>query len=131
MALVPQIYKRWIMSGTVNTRIQLKRDTTANWNSAIGLIPLEGELIIYTDYKTIIEEVGGETKTTYVPGIKIGDGRAYVQDLPFIDDKLREELLEHIGDTTVHVTAEEKVFWNNKLNVNEYVVNGALILNRN
>ena len=33
------------MSATVNTRIQLKRDTTQHWNEALGFIPLEGEFI--------------------------------------------------------------------------------------
>ena len=66
-------------------------------------------------------------------GIKIGDGRAYVQDLPFIDGALRQELLGHINDPDIHVTIQEKLFWNNKLNVNDHMelVNGALILNRN
>jgi len=39
---------RYEMS-TINTRIKLKRDTTANWNAARGFIPLEGEVIIYLD----------------------------------------------------------------------------------
>ena len=39
------------MSATVNTRIQLKRDTTAHWNQATGFIPLPGEVIIYEDYE--------------------------------------------------------------------------------
>ena len=39
---------------TVNTRIQLKSDTEANWNKAgpkdgsRGFVPLLGELIVYT-----------------------------------------------------------------------------------
>ena len=35
----------------------------------------------------------------YVPGIKIGDGSAYVVDLPF-----------------VNITSEQVNFWNNKVN---------------
>ena len=42
------------MSATVTSRIQLKRDTTAHWNQAIGFIPLPGEVIIYEDYETIL-----------------------------------------------------------------------------
>ena len=38
---------------TVNGRIKFKRDTTANWNAARGMIPLEGEIIVYNDYKQI------------------------------------------------------------------------------
>ena len=33
-----------------NTRIKSKHDTTANWNAAVGFIPLSGEIIIYDDY---------------------------------------------------------------------------------
>ena len=121
------------MSSTVNTRIQHKRDMTANWNNARGFIPLAGEVIIYTDYKTIRKEIDGEVKNVYVPGIKVGDGQTYVQDLPFIDTELRDRIMEHINNENIHVTLQEKLFWNNKLNVNDNMelVDGALILNRN
>ena len=79
------------MSATVNSRIQLKRDTTENWNNAVGFIPLPGEVIVYTDYetKTYQTEEYGETvtKTVQIPNIKIGTGNAYVQDLAFVDEK--------------------------------------------
>ena len=118
---------------TINGRIKFKRDTTANWNAARGMIPLEGEIIIYTDYKIITKEVDNEIRTILIPGIKIGDGRAYVQDLPFIDEELRDRILAHINNNDVHVTVTDKLKWNNKLNINDNqeVVNGALILNRN
>ena len=121
------------MSATVDTRIQNKRDTTVNWNAAIGFIPLQGEIIIYTDYKTIEKEIDGELKVVQIPGIKIGDGRAYVQDLPFIDEELRDKIMMHINNPNIHVTLQEKLFWNNKLNVddNAELVDGALIFNRN
>ena len=117
-----------------NARIQLKRDTTANWNNAQGFIPLAGEVIIYTDYKTI--EVNGVTKN--VPGIKIGSGNAYVQDLAFVDDELRDTLMTHIENAELHTTLQEKLFWNNKINVDDAeeqvsgeLENETLILNRN
>lgn len=121
------------MSATVNTRIQQKRDTTENWNAARGMIPLQGEIIIYTDYKTIQKEIDGELRTVRIPGIKIGDGMAYVQDLPFIDEELRDKIMLHIDNPNIHVTLQEKIFWNNKLNVddNAELVDGALIFNRN
>lgn len=121
------------MSATVNTRLQLKRDTTQHWNEALGFIPLEGEIIIYNDYTTIQKEVNGVVKTVKVPAIKVGDGMAYVQDLPFVNEDLREQLLNHIENPDIHVTLQEKLFWNNKLNVNDAaeLVDGALILNRN
>ena len=116
-----------------NKRIQNKRDTTANWNAARGMVPLAGEVIIYTDYKTIRKEIDGEMQDVHIPGVKIGDGQTYVQDLPFVDTELRDTIMNHINNQDVHVTLQEKLFWNNKLNVNDNMelVDGALILNRN
>lgn len=126
----------------VEARIQSKHDTTANWNAAVGFIPLPGEVIIYDDYevKTYTVEEYGETveKTVNIPNIKIGTGNAYVQDLAFVDDSTREMLLEHIRNQEVHTTLAEKLFWNNKLNCDdsEDIIHGelsdeTLILNRN
>ena len=126
------------MSATVNTRIQLKRDTTENWNNAKGFIPLVGEVIVYTDYSSYEKEVHGEIRTILVPGIKIGDGNAYVQDLPFVDKDLRDTLIEHINNMDLHVTLGEKTFWNNKINVDDAyeavhdeLIDEMLVLNRN
>ena len=130
------------MSSTIYPRIQLKRDTTENWNNAIGFIPLPGEVIIYEDYDTKTYEVEeyGETitKTVNIPNIKIGTGNAYVQDLAFVDGKTRDALMTHINDHDIHTTLAEKLFWNNKINVDdaEEQISGeledeTLVLNRN
>lgn len=130
------------MSSIVNTRIQLKRDTTENWNNARGFIPKTGEVIIYTDYEVktyTVQEYGQTvTKTVNIPNIKIGTGNAYVQDLAFVDEVTREILLDHIHNQDIHATLAEKVFWNNKINVDDAAeqISGeleeeTLILNRN
>lgn len=130
------------MVDTLQTRIKLKRDTTENWNNATGFIPLEGEVIIYSDYETktyTVQEYGEEvTKTVNIPNIKIGTGNAYVQDLAFVDDKTREMLINHINNQELHTTLAEKLFWNNKINVDdaeEQIIgkleNETLVLNRN
>ena len=126
------------MSATMNTRIQLKRDTTENWNKARGFVPLAGELILYTDYGSYTKEVNGQNKVIAIPGIKIGDGSAYVQDLPFVDEELRDILMDHINNMDLHVTLGEKAFWNNKINVDDAyeavhdeLVDETLVLNRN
>ena len=130
------------MSATINARIQLKRDTTENWNNARGFIPMAGEVIVYTDYetKTYQTEEYGEmvTKTVQIPNIKIGTGNAYVQDLAFVDEKTRDILMAHIQDHDIQVTLQEKVFWNNKINVDDVkeqatgeLEDETLILNRN
>ena len=53
---------------TLQTRIQLKHDTNANWTTAgnNSFIPLNGEIIVYDDLG---------------PKIKIGDGTTNVKDL--------------------------------------------------
>lgn len=130
------------MVDKLNTRIQLKRDTTENWNNAKGFIPLPGEIIIYTDYETktyTVEEYGeAVTKTVDIPNIKIGTGNAYVQDLAFIDEKTKDMLLNHINNQEAHVTLADKLFWNNKLNVDDEfdvtyqeLYDETLVLNRN
>ena len=95
------------MSGIINSRIKFKRDTTANWNAARGFIPLEGEIIVYNDYDSKQKEINGELKTILVPNIKIGDGMAYVQDLPFVNEDLKDTLMEHITDYEIHVSLHE------------------------
>ena len=125
-----------------NVRIQLKRDTTENWNNARGFIPLPGEVIIYEDYETktyTVKEYGETvTKTVQIPNIKIGTGNAYVQDLAFVDEKTREILMNHINDNDIHVTLQEKLFWNNKVNIDDAYAqihqeleDETLIFNRN
>lgn len=84
-------------------------NTTAYWSEQITFIPDEGQFIIYSDHN----QVDGKD----IPGIKIGDGKAYGVDLPFISDQfaLSSDLLTHINDTTAHVTQEERNAWNNKV----------------
>lgn len=126
----------------IQARIQTKHDTTENWNNARGFIPMAGEVIIYDDYKskvvTVVEDGEEVTKTIYVPGVKIGTGNGYVQDLMFVDDDLRRLIVNHINDQNVHTTLQEKLFWNNKVNVDDAyeqihdtLQDETLILNRN
>ena len=46
-----------------------------------------------------------------VPGIKIGDGLGYLIDAPFLSAPYDE----HIANLDIHVTTENKTFWNNKV----------------
>lgn len=80
-------------------------NTTEGWNSNPMLIAKKDTIYVYTDY----DEIDGEL----VPGIKVGDGKAYLIDIPFtMGNKTAWE--RHINDTSIHVTQEEKEFWNNK-----------------
>ena len=78
-------------------------DTTAGWASKPTLQSEVGYIYIYSDYKT----VDGNN----VPGIKIGDGNAYLIDLEFID----EVYARHIEDNVIHVSQSDRDFWDNKV----------------
>lgn len=99
-----------IKSG-VSVRSLIFQDTTENWNANIDYIPPKNSIIVYTDHRTIIED-GVEIK---IPGLKVGDGNAYLIDLPFIDSYMDKEVSEHIVDSVIHVSDEEREFWNNKV----------------
>lgn len=113
----------------IDQSLGIQYDTTAGWNSKIGYIPKVGALIIYSDYKSI--EKDGET--VLIPGLKIGSGNSYVQDLAFLDEELVYQIANHIDNNIRHTSAIEKEFWNNKLNVDDRaeVINESLTFNRN
>lgn len=91
----------------------IEQDTTEAWNSQPNLIAKKGHLYFYTDYKN----VGGVN----IAGLKLGDGTSYLIDLPFIDAQFQE----HISDTIVHITQQEREFWNNK---NRAVITGENLI---
>jgi hypothetical protein len=114
--------------GYVPAKITVKN--TVEWNAAVGYVPEKGEIIVYADYGHI--EKDGQLID--VPGVKIGSGNGYVQDLAFIGGTEDEELLlDHINNNVIHVTAADKQKWDAKLNVddNNEVVNEALVFIRN
>jgi len=102
---------------------QILVKTTAEWREQLQYTPKKGDILVYTDKETI-----SQNKT--VAGIKIGDGLAYGIDLPFIGDDIAENLLNHINDTTVHITAAERIKWNNKINCENTVSGETLVLTR-
>lgn len=71
-------------------------DTTAGWNSQVTLISQKDVIYVYTDYKIVDDKP--------VPNIKIGDGNAYLIDLPFL-----------VSD--IEITEEQIEYWNNKVAV--------------
>ena len=78
--------------------------TTSEWNSQAQLISQINRIYVYTDYYT-------DSSGNPVPGVKIGDGNAYLIDRPFITKILDE----HLADQIRHITSEERSFWNNKV----------------
>ena len=101
-----------------NARFQQRRNTTEYWRLHPHFIPLDGEIVVYTDYSV----VDGKT----IPGIKIGDGKTYIVDLPFL---VEGSLTTHINNASIHVSEEDRNFWNNKLNY--YMEGETLVFTRN
>lgn len=87
-------------------------DTTAAWNAMPSMVGEAGAVYIYSDHERLEDEVGN---VSYIPGIRIGDGSAYLIDLPFISDGMRDALYEHISNTAIHITQAEREFWSNKV----------------
>ena len=86
------------------------RGSTSYWNEQIGLIAQAGTVYIYTDHQVVDN---GDGTFTFYPAIKIGDGTSYLIDMPFTTSE-NPVVNAHILDSTIHVTAEEKEFWNKK-----------------
>lgn len=86
-------------------------DTTEHWNAKPQYVPPKGCIVIYSD-RTVIDGVN-------YAGIKAGDGLAYLIDMPFVGDDVAVRIMDvvnnHITNTNIHVTPEEKNYWNNKL----------------
>ena len=78
--------------------------TTATWNSQPQLISERGYIYIYADYR---QNEQGQN----VSAMKVGDGNAYLIDMPFTD----ELLYGHLADSVRHITQEEREFWNDKV----------------
>lgn len=93
-----------LQSFKININDNLTVATTAEWDAQRELIAKEGVVYVYSDHHT---NPDGQP----VPGFKVGDGKAYLIDLPFNDDLA----MRHIANTTIHVTEEEKEFWNDKV----------------
>lgn len=85
----------------INSGAAVLSDTTENWNKKASLISELNTVYVYVDHQTKTDEEG---KEIWIPGIKIGDGKAYLIDLPFSD----ELMIAHINDLGIHVTSEEK-----------------------
>ena len=117
-------YNRLTGDQTSESLYIVSENTVEGWSQTPTYIPKNGEIVLYTDYAK-------DDRDRPIPAIKMGDGSAFVADLPFVNDDIRNDLLEHINDHVVHITDEERNFWNNKLNYEYDVGDENLILNRN
>lgn len=99
----------------LDVRLLQKHNTFAYWSANSDFIPLEGEIIVYTDHKTTTDSEG---HIINVPDFKVGDGATTVGNLPFlvgtneeIEAQLKtiaDNLAAHIADTTVHLADGER-----------------------
>lgn len=95
----------------------VSENTVDGWDEIKLYVPKAGEICIFTD----------------TGRMKVGDGLTPIVDLPYILEgdvtKVETALQEHVKNSNIHVTKEEKDFWNAKLN---YEISGEnLIFNQN
>lgn len=86
-------------------------DTTSHWNAQGYLIAERSAIYIYSDYQYI----DVDNDRIPVAGLKIGDGTSYLVDMPFVTDIASTVILNHIANSDVHITPQERDFWNNKV----------------
>lgn len=98
-----------IISGRINTKLTIVAKTKAQWVTE-GLNTSEPNVLyVTTDHRTVTKD-----GTTYeIPAFQLGDGNAYIIDLPraTVDE---QTFLDHVNDSVVHITQAEREFWNNK-----------------
>lgn len=78
-------------------------NTKEYWNSQPQLIAKKGYIYIYSNYKKF--------EDTWIAGMKVGDGRSYLADMAFLDDIYAK----HIEDRIIHISQQDREFWNNKV----------------
>ena len=107
----PSINGTTLVGNKTNAELNLSSiqyNTTNNWNSNSSLMSKANEIYVYTDYYDL-----GDGKKGI--GVKIGDGKAYVIDLPFVDSGIAKIVEEHIDNNQIHITQAERTAWNNKI----------------
>lgn len=111
-----------------NNKLIYYSNSKENWDLNPNFLSEKNVLYIYTDYATIDKD----DKEITIPGLKIGDGKSYLIDLPFVNDSsnFNEILIDHINNNVIHISAYDRLFWNNKLNLTLREQEQNLILNR-
>lgn len=94
-------------------------NTTAYWAAHPELVGERGHIYVYTDH--------GIVDGQYIPAIKIGDGMSYLIDNPFVS-AYQQQLIEHINNHGIHITPQERYFWNNKVRCDETTVDGENLM---
>lgn len=79
--------------------------TTAEWNVLTSLVSEANTIYVYSDYKTV--------DGVDIPAIKIGDGLAYVVDLPFSTQSITQEQIDNWDEKVSVQVVDEKLMFNN------------------
>ena len=111
-----------------NNKLIYYSNSKENWDLNPNFLSEKNVLYIYTNYAI----VNKDNKEIAIPGLKIGDGKSYLIDLPFVNDSsnFNEILIDHINNNVIHISAYDRLFWNNKLNLTLREQEQNLILNR-
>lgn len=105
-----------------NSRICPKGDIEANWNKAVGFVPLDKEIIIY------------KADTTHPTArFKVGDGKTVIQELPFsgtdieaiekLIDKKGELLIEYVDNAVAAIQLVQMDWSQNNPKAKDYIKN--------
>lgn len=78
--------------------------STAYWDSKPTLIAERGIIYIYSDWMK-------DSQGRWICGFKVGNGVTFLKDLPFNGSVWQE----HVNNTIIHVTQQDRDFWNNKV----------------
>lgn len=111
-----------------NNKLIYYSNSKENWDLNPNFLSEKNVLYIYTNYAIINKD----DKEIAIPGLKIGDGKSYLIDLPFVNNSsnFNEILIDHINNNIIHISAADRLFWNNKLNLTLREQEQNLILNR-
>ena len=80
--------------------------TTAEWDARPDLVGQKSNIYVYLDADSKVDPVTGET--IYIPMIKLGDGVTPLIDTPFISAETSSVVMEHLGDTYIHIQPGER-----------------------
>lgn len=105
-AFIQIVKQDFVTNVQVNEKVQeaiketILYDTKTNWDAKTDFIPPKGTIVIYSDY--------AKYKDQDYPSFKVGDGNAYLIDLPFSGGDLRAALTAHIENTSIHLSTEDR-----------------------
>lgn len=115
----------FLMAPDVQDYAKIVIKTQQEWLTDGFVKSIFGQIYIYTK-----ENDNGELSSARM---KVGDGKSFIFNLPFVSDSIKQLLENHIQNKDIHVTPQEKEFWSNKVNINNTsgVIENTLIFNRN